>query len=96
MWVSSHSSAGRRRRRNTEDVHKLKLDMARRVASSPTGELRRQKHVRDFFIAVQTFCELVIVKHVRCCHEEIRTGQMRETRRPVVAISLSGSKRSLS
>lgn len=29
-------------------------------------------------------------------HEGVLTGQMRETRRPVVAISLSGSNRSLS
>ena len=48
MWASSHSSAGRRLRRNTEDGHKLKLDMAHRAASSPAGEgeREREKHVK--------------------------------------------------
>lgn len=46
MWASSHSSAGRRLRRNTEDGHKLKLDMAHRAASSPAGEGEREKHVK--------------------------------------------------
>lgn len=39
---------------------------------------------------------LLSAQRIRWHHSEILTGQMRETRRPVVAISLSGSKRSLS
>lgn len=47
-------------------------------------------------MAGQILRTLVPDKNVRCSHVNILTGQMRETRRPVVAISLSGSKRSLS
>lgn len=45
MWVSSHSSAGKRLHRNTEDGHKSELDTVHLVASSPTGKQERDRNV---------------------------------------------------
>lgn len=46
MWASSHSSAGRRRRRNTEGGHKLKLDMVPQAAFSPAERGRVQSMLK--------------------------------------------------
>lgn len=50
------------------------------------------------FIEGQTFVKptFVTAEPPKYKNEGILTGQMRDTRRPVVAISLSGSKRSFS
>lgn len=103
MWASSHSSAGRRLHRNTEDGHRLRLDMAHQAASSPAEE-RRMKLVIILYIRFHYnyyyYYWFISTGSEHLWHliisAETLTGQMRETRRPVVAISLSGSKRSLS
>lgn len=45
-WASSHSSAGKRLRRNTEDGRKLKLCTAHQVASSPAGKSQRRRKMQ--------------------------------------------------
>lgn len=90
MWASSRSSAGKRPRRNTEGGHRSELDTVHRAASSPAG--RQSGRHRKWTLNKQDNTGAA----PRLCKQDILTGQMRETRRPVVAISLSGSNRSLS
>ena len=88
-WASSHSSAGRRLRRNTEDGRKLKLDMAHRAASSPTEKTEREQrqHVKVIKLHSRTnICGICLI-YCRTTEAMKRVGQWSLTCPP---LSMSG------